>query len=354
MPTVAELVEILAVMTRADKAAGWDPVGLQVGDPGQEVRRVAVCHEVTESVTDRLVADMPDLVVSYHPLLFRPTTRFVFGATPGGRAWRLVRAGMSLVVSHTDFDALPGGTADALAEALGLTDCVRFGPVVGSDQSKVVTFAPADSVEKITSAMAAAGAGRIGNYDRCSFRSLGEGAFKAGSGTTPVTGAAGAFSVESEVRVEMLTPRSHLEGVLAALVGAHPYEEPAFDVYEVVSSHGFIGRVGSFQGTVGDLADLAGDELGRTGLRVAGDTDRIVAKVAVVPGSGASFVESAARAGADALVTGDVGHHRATSAVDAGVAIVDPGHVATERPGMRKLVELVTSLGLETTDLTGA
>lgn len=353
MPTVAEVVESLAILTRPDKAAAWDPVGLQLGDPAQEVRRVAVCHEVTEIATARLVDDPPDLVVSYHPLLFRPTTRLVSGGTPHGRAWRLVRAGISLVVSHTDLDATPGGTADALATALGVTDSSPFGPVTGGEQVKVVTFVPPDAVATITSAMAAAGAGRIGNYKTCSFRIAGEGTFRAGAGSAPVTGEAGHFNVEPEIRVEMLALRHSVGRVVAALVTAHPYEEPAFDVFDVASNHGFIGRVGSWQGTVGALAAKAGEELGWAALRVAGETARPVATVAVVPGSGSSFVEEAVATGADALVTGDVDHHRATAAMDMGMAVVDPGHAATERPGMRSLVDLVASLDLEMIDLTG-
>ena len=141
--------------------------------------------------------------------------------------------------------------------------------------------------------------------------------------------------------------------VIAALVRSHPYEEPAFDVYDVRSNHGLIGRVGSWSGTLVGLADLVGETLGDTGIRLAGNPDMEVSRVAVVPGSGSAFISAARSAGAEVVVTGDVDHHRAVAALDSGVAVVDPGHAATELPGMRSLVAMVSELGVDVQDLTG-
>lgn len=352
MPSTRTLLAALARLTRPDRAAAWDPVGLQFGDPDREVERIAVCHEVSGATTRAILDAGPDLVVAYHPLLFRPTSRLVAGPGPGGRAFRLIAAGIGLAVTHTDFDGAPGGTADSLAAALGLGSVERFGPVAGRDQVKLVTFVPEEAVVAVVEAMAAEGAGRIGNYDTCSFRTAGEGTFRAGEGADPVTGRAGGFNVEPEVRVEMLAPKSRQDPVIAALVGAHPYEEPAFDVYEVHSNHGFIGRVGERGGTLSGLVADVRANLGDFGLRMAGDPGRPLGRVAVVPGSGSSFIDQAASAGADVIVTGDVDHHRAVAALERGIAVVDPGHAATERPGMWALVEMVGGLGVEIVDLT--
>lgn len=353
MTTVSRFVAALAARTRPERAAAWDPVGLQLGDPTTEVKRVAVCHEVTEAVVEAVTEGRPDLVVAYHPLLFRPTSHFVAGPTPAGRAWRLVDAGVALVVTHTDFDAAPGGTADALASTIGLVGTVPFGPVTGRDQVKIVTFVPEEAADSVAAVMAAAGAGQIGNYANCSFRAPGEGRFSAGEGSTPAVGRAHETTTAPEVRLEMVAPRGAEDAVVAALVAAHPYEEPAFDVFDSRSNRAFIGRVGEWTGTLGDLVALVGDRLGRSGLRVAGRLDAEMRRVAVIPGSGASFLTSAGQAGADAIVTGDVDHHRAVAAIDSGLGVVDPGHAATESPGMGKLVRLVSGLGVEVVDLTG-
>src|SRR5690606_26782907 len=275
------------------------------------------------------------------------------GPTPAGRAFRLISAGVATAVTHTDFDAAPGGAADSLAAALGLGETTAFAPVEAAEQIKVVVFVPSESVEPLVEAMGAAGAGTIGNYDSCSYRSTGYGTFAAGEGSDPTVGEVGKLNVEPETRVEMIAPKAREASVIAALVRSHPYEEAAFDVYDVRSNHGLIGRVGAWKGDLAGLADRVAEVLGDVGMRVAGDPGRPVSRVAVVPGSGSSFVSAARSAGADVLITGDVDHHRAVAALDSGVAIVDPGHAATERPGMSSLVALVGELGAEVLDLTG-
>lgn len=334
------------------RAGGWDPVGLQIGDPDQEVSRAAVCHEVTSPVLERAIGDGIDLLVSYHPLLFHPTTRLVAGPGPAGRALTLAAAGVSLLVVHTSFDVAPGGTADALADALGLVDTRPFDPLWGPETAKVVTFVPEAAVDPVTDAMVDAGAGRIGAYSGCAFRVHGEGTFVPGVGAAPLVGNLGERSVAPEVRIEMVAPRSRVRGVVAALVAAHPYEEPAFDVYERLGDAGFLGRAGTFSGSfedlVGDVQERIGGSLRCSG-RPAGD--RLT--VGVVPGSGAPAIPRAAQAGVDVLVTGDVKHHDARAAADLGMAVIDPGHAATEGPGIERLYAAVAAVIDDAIDLSG-
>ncbi|MFO7549474.1 MAG: Nif3-like dinuclear metal center hexameric protein [Acidimicrobiia bacterium] len=353
VPTIAEVLGGLDAAIDPSRAAGWDAGGLQVGDAEAPVRRLGVCHEVTDKVVAAAEADPPDLLVVYHPLIFRALTGVRAGPGSEGRVFRLLRAGVAVAVVHTAFDAAPGGAADALAAAVGLTDSVPFGPIHPAGQVKVVTFVPAEVVEEVAATMAAAGAGRIGAYTGCSFRSEGTGAFEAPAGASPVTGSAGAVNREPEVRLEMIAPAGREGAVVAALVRAHPYEEPAFDVYEVRSNLGFGGRVGSLASptSLSRFGAQVGSVLGDTGLRVSGAEDREIVRVAVIPGSGSSMLADAAATGADVFVTGDVAHHRAIEALDRGIALVDPGHAATERPGLARLRELAGMLGPEVVDL---
>ncbi|HEY6635955.1 MAG TPA: Nif3-like dinuclear metal center hexameric protein [Acidimicrobiia bacterium] len=250
MPTVSEIAASLAARTRPADTPDWDPTGLQLGDPDADVDSVGVCHEVTEGVIARLEETPVDLLVTYHPLLFTPTNRIVAGRSAGARSYRLIAKGVALLVTHTDFDAVAGGTADALADVFGLREVTPFGG-------------------------------------------------------DPDTGL------------------------------------PA------------IGRWGRFQGTLGAIDAMVSDEFGHIGIRVTGDREASVDTVAVVPGSGADLIPAAAGL-AQVLVTGDVPHHRAVSARDLGLAIVDPGHTATERPGMPALVAMVGEVaGVEVVDLTG-
>jgi dinuclear metal center YbgI/SA1388 family protein len=341
---LAELVARLAGRTRPERAAAWDAIGLQVGNPEAPVRTVTVVHEVTESVTRRFEAEPVDVVVAYHPLLFRPTARLVPDRSPSGRATRLLRAGVAVVVTHSDFDAMPGGMSDAMADALGLADARGFSPVATAEQVKVVTFVPAESVATLTETLSAAGAGRIGDYEQCAFTVEGIGRFVAGTSTNPVAGRAGQINAEPEVRIEMVAPARRADAVIEALIAGHPYEEPAFDVYRVASNQALGGRIGAFDGSWDELIERALGVFQPEGLRVARASEQPPRCVAVSPGAGESRIAAAVAAGCDVLISGDISHHRVVEANDRGVSIVDVGHAASERPGMRRLEALVAEI----------
>jgi putative NIF3 family GTP cyclohydrolase 1 type 2 len=312
------------------------------------VREVGVCHEVTEAVVEALERDPVDLLVSYHPLLYRPTRSLVAGATPEGRALRLARAGAALVVMHTNFDVARGGAADALAEALALESVSGFAPLPAADGRKLVTFVPAADADRLLDALAGAGAGRIGNYSHCSWRTEGAGTFFAGEGSAPVVGSQGKLNREPEVRLEVVVAAEREAAVVAALRAAHPYEEPAFDLYARRTEAGLLGRIGRPEPgtTLGALEAQVRDALGPCSPRVAGDPERVLGRVAVIPGSGEDHLADAIAAGADAIVAGDIGHHRAREVLDRGACLVDPGHAATERPGLAQLLVWLAALGV--------
>jgi hypothetical protein len=256
-------------------------------------------------------------------------------------------------VVHTSWDAASGGTADALASVLGLIDVAGFGPTAPADATKLVTFVPGERVDLVTAALTAAGAGRIGNYQGCSFRAEGVGTFLPGEGAQPVVGAPGRLNREPEVRLEMLVARSVEARVVAALVATHPYEEPAFDLYPVRSNAGLIGRVGGLPVSM-SLAEFANNVAGALGtnVRIVGDRDRPVRRIAVLPGSGGSHLDDAAATGADVYVTGDLSHHHARAALDHGLAVIDPGHAGSERPGVAALFAAITKMARDALDLT--
>ncbi len=352
-PTISDVLSEIGRRAPWSKAAGWDPVGLQLGDPELSAARVAVCHEVTEAVVAAVEAEPVDLLVSYHPLLFSPTTRLVAGESPVGRAYRLVTAGVGLAVAHTNFDVAEGGTADALAEALGLGDTAGFGPAASAGAVKIVTFVPESHVERVAEAMGSAGAGRVGNYASCSFRSGGTGTFQPDSWARPTAGEAGTLNHQPEIRLELIAPKPAEAAVVAAIVELHPYEEPPYDVYDVRGNDGMVGRVGRPPGgtTVRSFAQLVAASLGGdVRLSWAGSE---LPLVAVLPGSGSAFIEDAIDVGAKALVTGDVGHHEARRAIDLGLSIIDPGHARTERPGVSRLFDLISNVFERSIDLTG-
>jgi len=351
--TVAASVARLTEAIPLAKAAAWDAVGLQVGEGAGAADVIAVCHEATGAVIDAAEANNVDLLVAYHPLLFRPARTFVSGDSASGRAFRLAAAGIALYVVHTAFDVAAGGCAEALAARLGLEDVAGFGPNWPSESSKVVTYAPPSHAVAITAALAEAGAGEIGGYTECSFTVEGIGSYRPGRDATPLVGAAGEMSRESEVRIEMSLPSGLVDHVVAALVASHPYEEPAYDVYAARANSGFVGRVGNLatERPLSALCQTTAEALAAE-VRLAGDPARMVRRVAVVPGAGSELMGAAAAAGAHVLITGDVSHHRANEAIGLGLAVIDAGHAATERPGVSKLYSLISKMFDKTIDLT--
>jgi dinuclear metal center YbgI/SA1388 family protein len=236
---VQDLVRTIDESIDLTRAASWDQVGLQIGDPAADVGSVGVCHELTPMAVEAVLAGGITTVVVYHPLLFSPTASFVDGPTASGRALRLAIGGVSVIAVHTAFDSTPGGTADALAAVVGIEESEGFGCEDGDPERCI---------------------GRTGRI-------------------VPVS-----------------------LGVLAATV------ERALE----------------------------------TSVRVSGGLDTMMATAAVVPGSGGSFV--AAALDADVLITGDVKHHEVGMASENCLAVIDAGHVPTERPGVDALYDVIITM----------
>jgi len=343
---VSEAIRVLDVLRRLDRLAppdlaeSWDRVGLQVGRPDQAVARVIVALEVTDDVLAELGVQQDTLLVTHHPLLFRPLDAVRTDRPEGRQVAAVLAAGAALVACHTNWDKAPGGTDDALAEALGI---IAPRPLEGASRPAfgVWTMVPEDDLDTVREAMAEAGAGASARYRRASFSVGGESTFEALAGAQPAHGAVGAFTLRHERRLEMVVDGERLAGVLRALLAAHPYEEPA---YGVVALHGGwpfggLGRVGDWPADepVAAAAERVREALGAQAVRVVGDARRTVRRAASVGGSGRSLLARAAAAGADLVVTADIGHHDARLAEALGLAVVDAGHRETEAPGVHAL-----------------
>ena len=122
MCTVAELVSLLDRLAPPDLAEDWDNTGLLWGDPTARVSRVMTCLTLTEDVAGEAVRRGAGLIVTHHPLPFRPVTRVVADDAQGRILWSLARANVAVHSPHTRWDNAPGGVNDRLAERLGLTD----------------------------------------------------------------------------------------------------------------------------------------------------------------------------------------------------------------------------------------
>ena len=347
---LADVAAAMEELFPARWAEEGDPVGLVVGDPAAEVRRVLFAIDPVQEVVAEAAASGADLIVTHHPLLFR-AVHSVAASTPKGRVVHdLISNGIGLFVAHTNADSPPGGVSESLALALGLHEVRPLDPEPADPLDKIVTFVPADDTDAVVDALAAAGAGAIGRYDRCAFVSSGEGTFRPGEGASPAIGTVGRIEVVDERRVEMVLPRHRRQVVVSALRAAHPYEEPAFDVFELAAwgSGRGTGRVGRLADpmSLGDFADLVLDALPPTavGARVSGDLETLVTTVGVVGGAGDFMLETARAAAVDVFVTSDLRHHPASEVREyvGAPALVDIPHWAAEWTWLPRAAEALT------------
>jgi dinuclear metal center YbgI/SA1388 family protein len=336
VPTVRDAYRALDAAYPFAHRADWDNVGILLGDPCGRADRILVALDASPAAIAAAVRMQAGLLVTHHPPIFSPL-KSIRPDGPSAAAYALLSAGIAVISAHTNADAAPRGVSWAIARRLGLE---AIGPLAPDEPSgnacKVVVFVPADDAGSIAAAMAGAGAGRIGEYSDCAFRSEGVGSFVASPRSTPAAGAAGRRNEVPEIRIETVVARADLGRVLRALRDAHPYEEPAIDVWPLSG-----GGLGGGYGAVGTLPEAAPlDAVLATvcrrlgcgdGIRTAGPTRRTVRRVAVMGGSGADFIRAAADAGADLLVTGDVKYHQAQEAEAAGIAVADVGHGAAEK-----------------------
>jgi dinuclear metal center YbgI/SA1388 family protein len=332
---IQDLVGLVNTLYPPSLAEEWDNVGLQAGDPGSELNRVLLSLDPSERALDAAREAGAQALLTHHPLIFRPLKSLTPVDETGRILFRAVREGIAVLCAHTNLDRAPEGLNDWLAEKLGLSAVSPLAEGRGGDLIKVVVFVPSGYEGVVADALFKGGAGRVGNYDRCSFAAAGTGTFRPGVGTDPFVGRQGETERVNEVRLEAILPREVQGKVVDRMLRAHPYEEVAYDLIPLANRRprvglGRIGRLAEST-TLGAFAAQVKTALGAPALRLVGDVGRSVIKVALCGGSGASLLGEAGRQGADVLVTGDLKYHEARAAESQGVALIDAGHFATER-----------------------
>ncbi|HEU0190953.1 MAG TPA: Nif3-like dinuclear metal center hexameric protein, partial [Mycobacterium sp.] len=304
--------------------------------------------------TAAVVDEVPDggLLLAHHPLLLRGVDTVAASTPKGALVHRLIRTGRSLFTAHTNADSASPGVSDALAVALGLAVEAVLEPVAGiPDTDKWVIYVPAEHAEEVRAAVFAAGAGQIGDYSQCSWSVPGNGQFLPGDGASPSIGRIGAVQRVAEDRVEVVAPARARSQVRDALLAAHPYEEPAFDVFALqpLPEGVGLGRIGTLPRPepLSTFVSRVGTALPATswGVRATGDPDLAVSRVAVCGGAGDSLLGAAANAGVQAYVTADLRHHPADEHRRAStVALVDVAHWASEYPWCAQAAEVLRSV----------
>lgn len=330
--TVARIIETIAPL---HLALPGDNCGLQLGSPDRPVRGILVALDPSLDAVRRAAGRKANMLVTHHPLFYEPIRRLDTSTSTGAAAALAISKGVAVYSAHTSLDAAPEGLARELARRAGLED-VRFFPSSLSERwFKLAVFVPQAVREKVHLAMADAGAGALGRYDRCAFVTAGEGMFRPLEGSRPAIGKKGTTEKVSEDRLEMLVEKKAVRTVIEAMKKAHPYEEVAYDLYPLrLPEQGGIGCVGKRAGA--GIRRLAA-ELSRSfgaEARVSGRAPGRIVRAAVVPGSGGSYLHEAARLGAEVLITGEVRYHQMLEAEHLGMGIIELGHDRSEMPAV--------------------
>jgi dinuclear metal center YbgI/SA1388 family protein len=345
---LSELVQTLEQIAPPEYAESWDNVGLLTGDPEQQIRGIMLTIDYTRAVAAEAAVAQCDLIVSYHPPIFQGLKRL----TAGSQVFDAIRKGVAIYSPHTALDVANGGTNDMLADVMGLTDRQ---PLRAMDTKagayKLVVFVPRDAAEIVGAALFGAGAGKVGNYSSCSFRSSGTGTFFGHAGSDPTIGEPGELQRVDEFRLEMLVPIGVVDPVLRALRESHPYEEPAFEL-NILAPVGAAGQKPRGQGRVGNLPGVGRTEifdrikrgLGLQQMLIAGPTEGKVSRGAACAGSCGNLLEDAINAKADIYLTGEMRHHDALRAAELGMTVVCTLHSNSERAVLPRLKEKLEEL----------
>jgi len=331
-------------------AQDWDNVGLLVGQPQRNVKNILLTIDVTGDVVAEAKKLKTDLIVSYHPAIWdglkkiteepavKPQAKYLAPRSTQGLVYDLIRSRISVFSIHTALDSAIGGTNDGLAEIVGIVDAKPIGDYVAcpaGDNYKLVVFIPVESAAKVSNAVFAAGAGVIGNYSHCGFTTEGQGSFLPLAGAKPAIGKKGRIEAVPEVRFETIVPVEKLDDAIAAMKKAHPYETPAFDCYKLYESPNKfgLGRIGKLARPtqLNKIIERIKKNTGAKAIGIVGDEKRLIKTAAVCAGSCGKIINSVIATKADLYLTGELKHHQALAAQEAGLTCICLSHSVSER-----------------------
>lgn len=311
----------------------WDNAGLQAGDSTQDISGALICLDVTPDVVDEAVARHCNLIVSHHPLLFSGVKRITPTTQTGRLLMHILQHNLCVYAAHTNLDNLCWGVSGELAKRIGLQNCHVLDPMPDK-LKKLITYCPSAQAEAVRNALFEAGAGCIGGYDACSYNLQGTGTFRAGNDCHPFCGQRGELHLEPETRIEVIYESRIEAALVAALIAAHPYEEPAYDLLPITNAYSRIGAgaYGTLPRPVNTMEFLA--QVKRTlhlpVIRCSQPCKTQVQRVALCGGSGAFLIDKAKRAAADIYLCGDLKYHEFQQA-EGEIILADIGHYESEQ-----------------------
>lgn len=342
---IADIVNYFEEIAPGSFQESYDNAGLIVGEYSAEVTGVLITLDVTEEVIQEAIDEGLNLIVAHHPIVFSGLKRFNGNNYVERSVMLAIKNDIAIYAAHTNIDSvINNGVNSIICEKLKLTNTQILAPVKGK-LSKLAFFVPVVNASEVRQAIFKAGAGVIGNYNSCSFNTIGKGTFNPDINANPFVGKVGSLNEEEEVRVETIVPKHLLGKVIAAMLKAHPYEEVAYDVYSLENKWNQVGA-----GMIGELDEPLDEmlflkevkEVFNVGaLKYTELRNKKIKKVAVCGGAGSFLLNDAIRSGADIFITGDFKYHQFFDA-EGRIIIADIGHFESEQFTKELFYELLT------------
>jgi dinuclear metal center YbgI/SA1388 family protein len=336
MACVQDIIDIMEEWAPSSLAESWDAVGLQVGRKDWPVRSIWVALDPLPEVVAAACDQDIDLLITHHPLLFKPLKNIDFNSTSGSIIYQSAVHRLAVYCAHTNLDKVSGGLNDILAQRIGLDQVRVLAPEEDTaDSCKLVLYVPAEHEQRVLNALFETPAGIIGDYSCCTFTNSGKGSFLPGSQAKPFIGKSGEISYADEIRIETLVKKQDVSTVVSHVRSHHPYQTMAFDVYPLLpaqSRHGF-GRTGTITGSMNlfQFAQCVKEKLCLPNVKISGNPDMSVQQAAVCSGSGSGLLNIFLASTADVFISGDLRYHDARDVESAGKALLDIGHFSSER-----------------------
>jgi dinuclear metal center YbgI/SA1388 family protein len=324
----------------------FDNSGIQFADLDTPVTKILLSLDVIQGVLNEAIEKKVNLIIAHHPLLFSPLKQITMQKNP--LLYQVVTGQINLMAMHTNYDLAEGGLNDYVANLLGIK---KISPLQDSSEKifKFAVYVPEQYADKVSQSIFKAGAGKIGKYTETSFNVAGQGTFKPMKGTSPFIGKIGEKATVQEIKIETVVTERDLESVVQAMKDTHPYEEPAYDIYELKTKHSYgIGIFGEIDKEV-EISKFSLEVKNRLQaryIRLIKSNNRKIKRVALCTGAGGSLLEQVIREDADLYITGDINYHTALRAKELGLNVLDVEHFDTEKFFIEALCEQLIKFGI--------
>jgi len=343
-----DIIDVLNQFAPPYLIEDWDNSGLQIGRLDKKVKNLLIALDVDENIVKKAKENRIDMIITHHPLFFHPIKKISKDNPHGRTIFDIINEDIVVFSAHSNLDACKNGVSDELASLLGVSNTRVLSKTYEERLLKLVVFVPITHSQIVRSAITDCGGGWIGNYSHCTYNLQGIGTFMPRENTNPYIGKEGKLEEVEEVRIETIVREHQLETVVTAMISAHPYEEVAYDIYPL-NNQGLIygnGRIGEIQSSMklDNFTRFVKDKLGSNDVRVYGDLNKEVKRIALCGGSGADFIKDAYEMKADVFLTGDIKYHDAQLALELGLPIIDASHYHTEKVILNKLKEYIHSM----------